>query len=76
MHRNTDFDDDLRPEYDLASLTGRVRGKYVEHAGEGTNVVCLAPDVVAAFPNEASVNRALRMLIEMAKSQVQSAGAD
>jgi hypothetical protein len=73
---DTDFEDDLRPEYDLASLTGRVRGKYAERSTPGTNVVRLAPDVAAAFPNEAAVNQALRMLIEIAKAQVQSAPAD
>ena len=27
---NPEFDDELRPNYDLSSLTGGVRGKYVD----------------------------------------------
>ncbi len=60
--------DDLRPEYDEALLRGLLqggaRGKYVERARQGTNVVRLAPDVAAAFPTEEAVNKALRRLVE------------
>jgi hypothetical protein len=52
--------DELRPEYDLASLTGRVRGKYYERATAGTTHVLLEPDVADAFPDGPSVNEALR----------------
>jgi hypothetical protein len=52
--------DELRPEYDLASLTGRVRGKYYERATVGTMLVLLEPDVAEAFPDGPSVNQALR----------------
>jgi hypothetical protein len=58
--------DDLRPEYDLARLKGGVRGKYYKQATAGTNLVLLAPDVARAFPNSTSVNRALRLLQEVA----------
>jgi len=37
--------DDLRREYDLASLKGGVRGKYYKQATAGTNLVLLDPDV-------------------------------
>ena len=47
-------DDELRPEYDKTSLKNGVRGKYAEQYAAGTNIVRLAPDVVAAFPNEES----------------------
>ena len=50
--------DDLRREYDLASLKGGVRGKYYERAMAGTNLVLLEPDVARAFPDSDSVNRA------------------
>ena len=30
-------DDDLRPEYDLTTLKGRVRGEYYKPAVAGTN---------------------------------------
>ena len=59
-------DDDLRPEYDLAQLKGGARGKYYELATAGTNLVLLEPDVARAFPNSASVNRALRLLRDVA----------
>lgn len=59
--------DDLRPEYDLAKLKGRVRGKYVARYQKGTNVVLLEPDVAEAFPDSKSVNRALRRLMETAR---------
>jgi hypothetical protein len=49
--------DTMRPEYDFR---GGVRGKYAKRYAEGTNVVVLDPDVAAAFPDSASVNRALR----------------
>jgi hypothetical protein len=52
--------DDLRPEYDLATLKGRVRGKYFARASAGTTMVLLEPDVAEAFSDGASVNQALR----------------
>ena len=58
--------DDLRREYDLASLKGGVRGKYYERAMAGTNLVLLEPDVARAFPDSDSVNRALRLLRDVA----------
>ena len=58
--------DDLRPEYDLTRLKGGVRGKYYKQATAGTNLVLLDPDVARAFPDSGSVNRALRLLHEVA----------
>jgi hypothetical protein len=58
--------DDLRSEYDLARLKGGVRGKYRQQATAGTNLVLLEPDVARAFPDSSSVNRALRLLREVA----------
>lgn len=43
-------DDDLRPEYDLASLGPGVRGKYLERARQGTNLVLIDPDLMKRFP--------------------------
>jgi hypothetical protein len=62
-------DDELRPEYDLSELKGRVRGKYAERYREGTNLVLLEPDVAAVFPDARAVNEALRMLIKVARTQ-------
>ena len=58
--------DELRPEYDLARLKGGVRGKYYQRAMAGTNLVLLEPDVARAFPDSTSVNRALRLLQDVA----------
>lgn len=59
-------DDELRDEYDLAELTGRVRGKHYEAVRAGTNLVLLEPDVAEAFPDSESVNEALRVLAKAA----------
>src|SRR5437899_5238952 len=59
--------DDLRPEYDLSTLRGSVRSKYYKQATTGTNLVLLEPDVAQAFPDSSSVNRALRLLQEVAR---------
>ena len=61
--RPPDAADDVLPHYDFR---GGVRGKYAARYREGTNVVVLAPDVAARFPDAASVNRALRALAEVA----------
>ena len=60
--------DELRPEYDMRELlrTG-VRGKYAERYKAGTNLVLLDPEVAKAFPDEHSVNEALRLVIELTK---------
>ena len=68
--RKTESRDDLRPEYDLAKLKGRVRGKYSERYRAGTNLVLLSPEVAAYFPDDDSVNGALRVLIAVAKAQL------
>ncbi|WP_293200919.1 hypothetical protein [Microcoleus sp. PH2017_35_SFW_U_B] len=62
------MEDELLAEYDFTQMKGGVRGKYVERYRAGTNLVLLDPDIVQAFPNDASVNEALRMLIEMVAS--------
>lgn len=59
--------DELRPEYDESTFVGATRGKYAERYTTGTNVVRLAPDVAAAFPNEKSVNDALRFVLQLAQ---------
>ena len=63
-----EMDDDLRPEYNLSELLrGGVRGKYAERYREGTNLVLLAPDVAAAFPDAAAVNEALRLVLQISR---------
>jgi hypothetical protein len=58
---------ELRGEYDLSSLKGGVRGKYTARYKAGTNLVLLSPDVAEHFPDDQSVNTALRKLIRVAK---------
>lgn len=60
--------EDIRPEYDFSSLKGGVRGKYYARVAAGSNLVLLDPDVAKAFPSQEAVNRALRMLAEIAHS--------
>ncbi len=67
---DTTDDDDLRAEYDESLIRGGVRGKYAERYKAGTNLVLLAPDVAAAFPNAKAVNEALRLLITVAKKSL------
>jgi len=58
--------DELRPEYDFASLPGGARGKYVQRYREGTNLVLLDRDVARVFPNDRVVNEALRTVMDAA----------
>jgi len=65
--------DELRREYDLPKLRGGVRGKYAARYRAGTNIVLLSPDVAEHFPDERSVNSALRKLIRIAKRPLRRA---
>lgn len=60
-------DDDMRPEYDFSA---GVRGKHHEQYKAGANVVFLDADVAKVFKDSESVNRALRLLLDLAKSQM------
>ena len=64
---NSEQDDEMRPEYDFS---GGVRGKHYEAYRKGTNVIFLDPDVAQVFKDSASVNQALRLLLNLAKDQV------
>jgi hypothetical protein len=60
--------DDLRPEYKF-DYSKAVRGKYYKRLlEEGANVVVLEPDVATAFYDSASVNEALRSLLNLTRS--------
>jgi hypothetical protein len=63
------LDDEFRAEYDFSQLKGGIKGKYAERYGAGTNLVLLAPDVAKAFPDDESVNEALRLLMDLALRQ-------
>ena len=54
----------MRAEYDL-DYSKAVRGKYYKRLlKEGSNVVILDRDIAKAFPDSASVNRALRSILK------------
>ena len=59
--------DELRAEYKHSDFGSLVRGKYVERLRERSNVVVVDPEIADLFPNAASVNAALRALVEIAK---------
>jgi hypothetical protein len=72
----SELDDDLRPEYfpeDFAGMTPE-RGKFARMLRRRSNVVRIAPDVHAVFPNETAVNRALRALIARRKAKQSKGG--
>ncbi len=62
--------DTLRPSYDFSK---GVRGKYFSRFQQGTNLVRIDADLVGLFPDEESVNSALRLLANAAKSQSRKA---
>ena len=59
--------EEMRKEYKREDLGKGVRGKHFEEYKKGTNLVLLSPDVAAAFPDDASVNDALRSLMKIAR---------
>jgi hypothetical protein len=58
-------EDDLRPEYDFTKLQIVADGPGRKPRGEVT--VKLEPDVAKRFPDSQSVNRALRLIIDVAE---------
>ena len=65
VHQNDN--DEIRPEYDFSH---GVRGKRYEAYRAGTNVVFLEPDVAKAFADSASVNQVLRLLLQLARTNI------
>jgi hypothetical protein len=61
---NSASDDEMRAEYDFSA---GVRGKHHEQYKAGTNVVILDSDVAKVFKDSESVNRALRLLLDLAR---------
>jgi hypothetical protein len=60
--------DELRPEYDF-DYSKAVRGKYYRRLlEEGTNIIALEPDVAKSFKDSATVNEALRSLLDFTRS--------
>jgi len=63
--------EEMRKEYKREDLGKGIRGKYFDNYEKGSNLVLLNPDVAAVFPDDDSVNEALRSLMKIAR---QSAG--
>jgi hypothetical protein len=60
-------DEAMRPDYDFS---GGVRGKHHPEYAAGTNVVFRDPDIAKVFKDSESVNRALRLLLDLARNQL------
>lgn len=69
----SEANDWLRVEYTRKDLGPIVRGKFARRMASESNVVVLDPVVAQAFPNEASVNAALRGLLALAKASTRPA---
>jgi hypothetical protein len=59
---DTEANDEMRDEYDFASMKGGVRGKYAKAFEHTATTVLLDSDVAEIFPDSQSVNEALRTL--------------
>ena len=65
--KTVDLTDDLRPEYDF-DYSQAERGRYYKRLlKQGANVIVLEPDIAKVFPDSATVNSALRALLEVAR---------
>ena len=66
--KKTNSNNGLRTEYDFASMKGGIRGKHTKRYREGTNIVLLQPDIAEAFPNDETVNQALRGILNTTRA--------
>lgn len=67
MRKMIEHDPDMLDEYDFSQGT---RGKYAQRFAQGSNVVVLAPEIAEVFADSEAVNKALRLLIEIAGKSV------
>ena len=60
--------DELRPEYEF-DYSKAVRGKYFKRLlEEGSNVIVPEPEIAKVFTDSASINDALRSLLELTRT--------
>ena len=64
----SEMDDDLRPEYDFSKM--RIVARGPKRKAPKAKVIHLDPDVARAFPDDATVNETLRLLMRVAKNQI------
>jgi hypothetical protein len=62
------------PEFKRDQLGVGVRGKYLNHFLQGSNVVVLQPEILKAFPTSEAVNKALANMLAFAKETQGLAG--
>lgn len=63
------------PELKRDQLGKGVRGKYIKHFAQDSNVIVLQPEILKAFPTSEAVNKALASMLAFAKeTQGLSAG--
>jgi hypothetical protein len=65
-------DPDMLEEYDFMEeydFSKGIRGKYAKRYAEGTNLVLIDPDIANFFPDDESINEALRSLINIIKNR-------
>lgn len=55
------------PELKREQLGKGVRGKYLKHFAQGSNVVVLQPEIQKAFPTSEAVNKALASMLAFAQ---------
>ena len=66
-------DYELREEYDLSKMTILPKGRFDPKRRLGSNVVVLEPEIAKAFPDDKSVNEALRLILKATKIPQQPA---
>ena len=66
-------DYELREEYDLSKMTILPKGRFDPKRRLGSNVVVLEPEIAKAFPDDKSVNEALRLILKATKIPQQTA---
>src|SRR5438876_4907805 len=71
--KTSELEDEMRPEYDFSKMKLVGRGIYAKRYRSGTNIVLLDRDVREAFPDDESVNEALRVIAKAAKRQASRA---
>ncbi|OIP19335.1 MAG: hypothetical protein AUK51_01810 [Comamonadaceae bacterium CG2_30_59_20] len=54
------------PELKREQLGKGIRGKYLKHFMQGSNVVVLQPEIQKAFPTSEAVNKALASMLAFA----------
>ena len=71
---STKMADSEIPEFKRDELGKGVRGKYLKHFVQGSNVVVLQPEIQKAFPTSEAVNKALASMLAFAQETQGLAG--